>query len=363
MSQYLEIVKELIRRFENIAFEQVPREQNAQADALAGLGSSFKPTFLKRVPIVHVHTPAIQKIEISILHIHNPEPNSWTTPYYEWFRDSKLPSDKITAKAFSMKASRFVLINNFLFKKSLAGPYLRCLEPAQAAIALGELHQGECGNHAGGRSLASKALRTGYYWPTMRKDAIQFSKKCDSCQKHAHMILQPAELLHTISAPWPFMKWGMDIVGKLPEAPGQKVFMLAMTDYFSKWIEAEAYRSVTEKEVISFIKRNIISRYGVPSVIRCDNGTQFISHKTIIFCAKWNIELIHSTPYNLKSNDQAESSNKIVINIHKCKLMTKRGRWAEELPLVLLADRTTPKTSTGRTPFSLVYGCEAVIPT
>jgi len=197
----------------------------------------------------------------------------------------------------------------------------------------------------------------------MRKDAIQFSKKCDACQKHAPMIHQPAELLHSISAPWPFMKWGMDIVGKLPEAPGQKVFMLAMTDYFSKWIDAEAYRSVTEKEVISFIKRNIISRYGVPSVIRCDNGTQFISHKTINFCAKYNIELIPSTPYNPKSNGQAESSNKIVINILKRKLMAKRGRWAEELPLVLWADRTTPKTSTGQTPYSLVYGCEAVIPT
>ena len=51
------------------------------------------------------------------------------------------------------------------------------------------------------------------------------------------------------------MKWGMDIVGKLPQAPQQKVFMLAMTDYFSKWIEADSFRQVTEKEVISFIRK------------------------------------------------------------------------------------------------------------
>ncbi|MDP1136577.1 transposase family protein, partial [Klebsiella pneumoniae] len=76
------------------------------------------------------------------------------------------------------------------------------------------------------------------------------------------------------------MKWGMDIVGKLPMAPGQRVFMLALTDYFSKWIEAEAFRSVTEKEVISFIKRNIICRFGIPSQIVCDNGTQFVGNKT-----------------------------------------------------------------------------------
>jgi len=50
-------------------------------------------------------------------------------------------------------------------------------------------------------------------------------------------------------------EWGMDIVGKLPQAPQQKVFMLAMTDYFSKWIEADSFRQVTEKEVISFIRK------------------------------------------------------------------------------------------------------------
>jgi len=138
--------------------------------------------------------------------------------------------------------------------------------------------------------------------------------------------------------------------------------MLSMMDYFSKWIETEAFRNVTESEVILFIKRNIITRYGIPSVIRCDNGTQFIGNKTQRFCDKWNIQLIPSTPYNPRSNGQAESSNKIIINILKRKLMAKRGKWAEELPLVLWADRTTTKNSTGQTPFSLVYGCEAVIP-
>ena len=68
------------------------------------------------------------------------------------------------------------------------------------------------------------------------------------------------------------MKWGMDIVGKMPQAPSQKVFMLAMTDYFSKWIEAEAFRQVKSKEVISFIKRNILYKFGVSSEIVYDNA-------------------------------------------------------------------------------------------
>ncbi|XP_074298558.1 uncharacterized protein LOC141629457 [Silene latifolia] len=103
----------------------------------------------------------------------------------------------------------------------------------------------------------------------------------------------------------------MDIVGKIPVAPGQKVFMLAMTGYFSKWIEADSFRQVTEKEVISFIRTNIICRYGVLSEIVYDNGTQFVGKRTKAFCDKWNINQVTSTPSYPKAIGQAESSNKV----------------------------------------------------
>ena len=95
----------------------------------------------------------------------------------------------------------------------------------------------------------------------MKRDALTYAQKCDACQRHSNILHQPAEPLHPIISPWPFMKWEMDIVGKLPTAPGGKVFMLVMTDYFSKWIEAEAYVQVKDKEVVSFIKRNILTRF------------------------------------------------------------------------------------------------------
>ncbi|XP_074306127.1 uncharacterized protein LOC141641359 [Silene latifolia] len=71
---------------------------------------------------------------------------------------------------------------------------------------------------------------------------------------------------------------------------------------------------------------------------------------------------VTSTPGYPKANGQAKSSNKVVISCLEKKLKKRKGRWPEELPLVLWADRTTPKTSTDQTPYSMVYGCEAVIP-
>ncbi|KAD4981704.1 hypothetical protein E3N88_18375 [Mikania micrantha] len=136
-----------------------------------------------------------------------------------------------------------------------------------------------------------------------------------------------------------------------------------MTDYFSKWIEAEAFVQVREKEVISFIKRNILTRFGIPAEITCDNGSQFIGKRTTNFCEAWGIKMITSTPVHPKANGQAESRNKIIINNPKKNLGSNKGKWAEELPFVLWADRTTTKNATGQTPFLLVFGSEAVLPT
>ncbi|XP_074299520.1 uncharacterized protein LOC141630638 [Silene latifolia] len=154
----------------------------------------------------------------------------------------------------------------------------------------------------------------------------------------------------------------MDIVGPLSRASGNKVYMLAMIDYFSKWIEAEAFPQVLERHAISIIKQNMICRFGIPLEIRCDNGAQFISDRTEAFYARWNIALFKSIPMNPLSNGQAESNNKIVMENMKKRLEEIEGKWANELPLVLWSDRTTPKVATGQTPFSLVCGAEAVIP-
>ncbi|XP_074297647.1 uncharacterized protein LOC141628395 [Silene latifolia] len=77
----------------------------------------------------------------------------WRMPYLDWLRHGKLPDDKKEVRGFKMKASRFVLIDNALFRKSLAGPYLRCLDKQEAQTVLHALHNGECENHVGGRSF------------------------------------------------------------------------------------------------------------------------------------------------------------------------------------------------------------------
>ena len=83
-------------------------------------------------------------------------------------------------------------------------PYLKCVDADEAKYILEEIHGGIYGNHAGPRSLVSKAIRTGYFWPTMQGDALELIKKCEKCQRFENFQRLPAERMTTITFSWSF---------------------------------------------------------------------------------------------------------------------------------------------------------------
>ena len=127
----------------------------------------------------------------------------------------------------------------------------------------------------------------------------------------------------------------MDIVGPLPAATAQKKFLLVATDYFNKWVEAEAYASINDKDVTKFVWKNIICHFGIPQAIIADNGPQFDSITFRNFCLELNIRNLYSTPRYPQSNGQAEATNKTLVTALKKRLEQAKGKWIEELPGVL----------------------------
>ena len=111
----------------------------------------------------------------------------------------------------------------------------------------------------------------------MRVDAAAYVKKCYRCQWQAPILRMSAQDLATVTSPWPFAKWGINIIGPLPTTPAQKKLLLVATDYFSKWIEAKAFTSIKDKDVTQFVWKNIVCRFGIPQSIITDNGQQFDS--------------------------------------------------------------------------------------
>ena len=83
----------------------------------------------------------------------------------------------------------------------------------------------------------------------MQKDAEAYVRACDKCQRFSNIIRQPTEELTPLTAPWPFTQWGLDIMGPFPIAVRQLKFLVVGIDYFTKWVEAEALATITEKNV------------------------------------------------------------------------------------------------------------------
>ncbi|RVW78289.1 hypothetical protein CK203_055765 [Vitis vinifera] len=194
---------------------------------------------------------------------------------------------------------------------------LLCLDRASADRVMREVHAGVYGPHMGGHMLARKIMRTGYFWLTMETDCCQFVQRCPECQIHGDLIHVPPSELHALTSPWPFSVWGIDIIGKISsKSSSGHEFILVAIDYFTKWVEAGF---------------------------------------------RYSIRHHRSTAYKPQTNGAVEAANKNIKRILRKMVKTSRD-WSEKLPFTLWAYRTSFRTSTGATPYSLVYGMEAVLP-
>ncbi|XP_055801096.1 uncharacterized protein LOC129870360 [Solanum dulcamara] len=204
-----------------------------------------------------------------------------------------------------------------------------------------------------GFTLAKKIVET---------DCIRFMRKCHQCQIHGDLIRVPPNELNVMSSPWPFVAWGMDVIGPIdPATSNGHRFMLVAIDYFTKWVEASSYKSVTKKVVTDFVRNNIVCRFGIPHSIITDNGANINSGLMYEICDKFKIIHHNSTPYRPQMNEEVEAANKNIKRILR-KMIDNYKHWHKNFPFALLGYRTTIRTSTGATPYLLVYETEAVLP-
>lgn len=219
-------------------------------------------------------------------------------------------------------------------------------------------HDEICGGHFAGWATAQKALRTGYWWPTLFSDATLYVWKCDPCQRVGKPTPSKAMPLTPILAQIPFEKWGIDFVGliKPPSLQGQKRYILVATEYVTKWVEAVATKKDDAQTVANFIYENIITIFGCPKEIVSDRGTHFINETIERMLKDYFIKHRKSTPYHPRANGQTEITNGILCKIITKTLAGNPSNWDYELNHALWAYRCTVKTTTKAIPFQLVYG-------
>ena len=191
-----------------------------------------------------------------------------------------------------------------LYKRGAKGLLLKCVSKYESLQILAEVHEGICGAHQFGVKMRWLIHRYGYFRPSVLKDCIKYAQGFESCQRHGPIPRILATELSSIIKPWPFRGWAIDLIGKVrPTSKKNNSFVIVATDYFTKWVEAKAYKDVTEHAVIQFYKDMIIHRFGLPQTIIVDNGQAFNVSRVLVFSQDHGIKICNSTPYYAQANE------------------------------------------------------------
>ncbi|XP_050877934.1 uncharacterized protein LOC127081757 [Lathyrus oleraceus] len=178
--EYLSLVKEKLDRFEKWEVQHIPREHNTRADVLSKLASTRKKGGNKSVIQEILPRPSIDKLPPPLEVNAIGDARCWMTPIYNYLTRDELPADPKEATTVKRRACSYVLLEGKLYRRGFSIPLLKCVEEEKVPDILGEIHRGINAQHLGGRSLARKALRAGYYWPTMQNDSKEHALVTDN---------------------------------------------------------------------------------------------------------------------------------------------------------------------------------------
>ncbi|MCO5556627.1 hypothetical protein L7F22_010178 [Adiantum nelumboides] len=238
-----------------------------------------------------------------------------------------------------------------------------CVTEEEYISILQQAHSGQAGGHFSAEKMAKSILYAGICWPTLFKDAEEFIKRCDDCQRTKNHRGKDDMPLRPMMGARAFTKWGIDFVGPIapPAYKSHAQYIIVAIDYLTKWVEAKATTKNDAKTTAQFLYENIFTRYGLPIEIVSDRGTHFINEVIENLLDEFMVIHLKSTPYHPQVNGQAESTNKILVTVLTKIVSESRTDWDQKLHSSLWAYRVAYKTSIGTTPFNMVYGIQAIL--
>ncbi|VFQ66965.1 unnamed protein product [Cuscuta campestris] len=326
--------------------EKMQRGENTDADLLSKLTQAAPEHVSKLARIETLEKASIDGFSVSMIEEDgqpNPdrvEPDDiWMNDLVRYYMTGQFPEDEDRVRKIKLRAPRFQMLEGRLYKRAFGGPLLRCLTRAEAERVIAEVHEGVCAAHQMSRTLAQRIILLGYFWPTMNQDCEKYVQRCKTCQVFYKFLGRPATYYHPVSNVIPFAKFGMDIIGAFPQAQGRKKYVMVAIDYFTKWVEAEAYATITTKQCQRFVWKNIIIRFGSPRNIVTDNGPQFRNPGFTKYLEDFGITHNKASVAYPQGNGQVENVNRTIVDVIKkrlgeagtnCKKMTFREKIYEE---------------------------------
>nr|GFA29492.1 reverse transcriptase domain-containing protein [Tanacetum cinerariifolium] len=250
-------------------------------------------------------------------------------------------------KKFFKDARHYFWDDPYLFRTCPDQIIRRCVAGKEAIDILNACHSGPTEGHYGASYTAKKVFDSGFYWPSIYKDAFELVKHCDSCQRQRKVSQRYEMPQNFIQICEIFDVWGIDFMGPFPSSKGNKYILVAV-DLLSKWVKAKVLPTNDARVVVKFLK-SLFSRFGTPKAIISDRGTHFCNDQFSRVMAKYKVTHRLSTAYHPQTSGQVEATNRGLKRILERTVGENRALWSDKLEDALWAFRTAYKTLIGCT--------------
>nr|GFA11571.1 reverse transcriptase domain-containing protein [Tanacetum cinerariifolium] len=221
----------------------------------------------------------------------------------------------------------------YLFRTYANQIIRHCVAGKEAIDILNACHSGPIEGHYGANYTAKKVFNSGFYWPSIYRDAFELVKHCDSCQHHGKVSQKDEMPQNFIQICEIFDVWGIDFMGPFPSSKENKYILVAV-DYLSKWVEAKVLSTNDAQVVVKFLK-SLFSWFGTPKAIICDRGTHVCNDQ--FSKVKYGVTHHLSTAYHPQTSGQVEVTNRRLKRILERTVGENRALWSDKLEDALWA--------------------------
>ena len=224
------------------------------------------------------------------------------------------------------------------------------IPPGQRLQTLQEYHNTPSACHLSQPKTLSK-LRKEAYWVNMARDVLRYCAECVKCQESKLPKPQKAPMCNVpIGRPWQM------IAVEVPVSNHNNRYLLVIQDYFTKWAEAIPLPNQTAELITKEIVK-LFSTFGIPDILHSDQGRNFESSLLRQTLEAFGVSKSRTTAYHPQGDGMVECLNRSLLQMLRA-FVEQQEEWEKFLPLVLHTYRTAPHSSTGISPFMLMFGCE-----
>ena len=290
----------------------------------------------------------------------------------QWKRDGEKPLWSTVApycrelKAYWHEWDTIELRDDLLFKKRFRdvgndAEYLILMPAVLRKEVFHQLHTSVTGGHLGRRKTYDK-MRKRFYWCSMYKNVSYWCRTCSTCgsRKMPHRSAKAPMRLYNVG--FPMERIGLDICGPYPVSKKGHRYLMVVSCYFTKWVDAIPLKTQEAKYVASKLVNRFISILGVPLQLHTDLGSNFESKVFQEVCKLLGINKTRTTVRRPQSDGMVERANRSIQNMIASYISDSQDDWDEHIPLLMMAYRSSVHETTGVSPAMMMFGRELTLP-